>query len=265
MNGRETQKENDLFYTCSLIEYIGRKTKNKRSDVVNALGKASVSKIYELADIYHSDNIERVSDDFIEIAGITDGSYDNVAAAKYAVPSHWDMGKVYKRLILGISKERNMEIVDALFIGLVCLYIKLHYDICEPLSPELPEHFRVLFSAVVIVYKRLAGCSVMNAVIGQTLRRVQKRCVIPCQLQEGIPVNIIFHIRGKHIVAKQGFVVHDRRAAYAVSQRQCRLSQESGFRKAANPHGTSEQRTDFTVDIRGNRAVFQRSVACICH
>lgn len=37
MNGLEDQKENDLFFTCSLIEYIGRKTHNKRSVIVNAL------------------------------------------------------------------------------------------------------------------------------------------------------------------------------------------------------------------------------------
>lgn len=27
---REPQKENDLFYVCSLIEYIARKTKNTK-------------------------------------------------------------------------------------------------------------------------------------------------------------------------------------------------------------------------------------------
>ena len=31
-------KENDLFFLCSLIDYIARKTKNYRSTVVNALG-----------------------------------------------------------------------------------------------------------------------------------------------------------------------------------------------------------------------------------
>lgn len=115
MTGREAKKENDLFFTCSLIEYIGRKTKNKRADVVNALGKDSVTKIYDLADIYHSDNIERVSDDFIEDAAITTGTFDNISTAKYAVPSHWDIGKVYKRLILGIAKEKHINIIDALF------------------------------------------------------------------------------------------------------------------------------------------------------
>ena len=97
MTGREDQKSNDLFFTCSLIDYIARKTKNKRSDV------------------YHSDNIERVSDDFITSSGITHGNFDNITVAKYAIPSHWDIGKVYKRLILGIAKEQNMDIIDALF------------------------------------------------------------------------------------------------------------------------------------------------------
>ena len=115
MTGREDRKENDLFYTCSLIEYIGRKTKNTRAAVVNALGRSRISKIYELADVYHSDSLDRVSDDFIQDAMITGGSFDNVASAKYAVPSHWDMGKVYKRLILGISRETGMDIVDTLF------------------------------------------------------------------------------------------------------------------------------------------------------
>ncbi len=37
-NGREHAKENDLFFTCSLIDYIARKTQNKRVDVVDRLG-----------------------------------------------------------------------------------------------------------------------------------------------------------------------------------------------------------------------------------
>ena len=114
MIGRENSKENDLFFTCSLIEYIARKTKNKRADVVNTLGKSVIEKIYDLADVYHSDNIENVSDVFIRQAALSEGSFDNLSCAKYAIPSHWDIGKVYKRLILGIASEKKMEIVDAL-------------------------------------------------------------------------------------------------------------------------------------------------------
>lgn len=114
MTGREESKANDLFFTCSLIDYIARKTKNRRVDVVDMLGRDNIQKIYELADVYHSDNLDAVSDSFIACADITPGSFDNVASARYAVPSHWDIGKVYKRLILGIVREKKTDVIDAL-------------------------------------------------------------------------------------------------------------------------------------------------------
>lgn len=112
--GRESRKDNDLFFTCSLIDYIARKTKNTRQETVDALGRERISKIYDLADVYHSDNIERVSDDFICEAGIKQGNFDNVGECKYAIPSHWDIGKVYKRLIKSVAKEKNIGVVDSL-------------------------------------------------------------------------------------------------------------------------------------------------------
>lgn len=112
--GREDPKDNDLFYTCSLIDYIARKTKNKRSDVVDFLGKDRVERIYELADVYHCDMIERVSQDFIDEARIPMGNFDNVGACRYAIPTYWDIGKVYKRLIKSVAETKNISIVDAL-------------------------------------------------------------------------------------------------------------------------------------------------------
>lgn len=112
--GRENQKDNDLFFTCSLIDYIARKTKNTRMDIVNALGRKNLEKIYDLADVYHSDNIDRVSDDFIEECEIREGCFDNVGDCVYAIPTYWDIGKVYKRLIKQVSKEQDIDIIEAL-------------------------------------------------------------------------------------------------------------------------------------------------------
>lgn len=112
--GRESTKDNNLFFTCSLIEYIARKTKNRRKDVVSALDKKNISKIYDLADIYHSDNINRVSDDFINAAEIQKGTFDNVAKCQYSIPSHWDIGKVYKRLIKSVAEYEKIDVIDAL-------------------------------------------------------------------------------------------------------------------------------------------------------
>ena len=112
--GRENVKDNDLFYTCGLIDYMARKTKNTRSYVVNKLGKKRLEKIYELADVYHCDNLDRVSDDFIEESQIQNGIFDNVGDCCFSIPSHWDIGKVYKRLIKQVSEEECIRVIDAL-------------------------------------------------------------------------------------------------------------------------------------------------------
>ena len=80
--GREDKKDNDLFYVCSLIEYIARKTKNVRTVVVNSLGKERLEKIYDLADVYHCDNIDHVCDELIEEASIEVGDFVIVPAGK---------------------------------------------------------------------------------------------------------------------------------------------------------------------------------------
>lgn len=104
----EPQKNNDLFFTCSLIEYIARKTKNKKKVIVEKLGKENIKKIYELAEVYHSENIEKVSDEFIESAKIEDGNYDWISICEYRIPSFWELGRIYQRLIIMVdSKEEN--------------------------------------------------------------------------------------------------------------------------------------------------------------
>lgn len=127
MIGRENKKDNDLFYTCSLIDYMARKTQNTRADIVNQLGRKRIEKIYELADVYHSDNMERVSSDFIDEAQIKTGQFDNVQECRYAIPSCWDMGKVYKRLIKQVAQEEEKNIIDAL-IEIYNSFISLKID-----------------------------------------------------------------------------------------------------------------------------------------
>lgn len=106
MNG-ESQEENDLFFTCSLIEYISRKTKNTKKVVIEKLGRENIKKIYELAEVYHSENIEKVSDEFIEKADITIGEYDHISNCKSRVPTYWEIGKVYKRLIMMVDRNKD--------------------------------------------------------------------------------------------------------------------------------------------------------------
>lgn len=114
MTGREPKEYNDLFFVCSLIEYIARKTKNERKLIVNAIGRQRLLHIYDLADVYHSDNIDRVADDLIEQSGILLGTFDNVASCRYRIPTFWDIGKVYKRLIIDVCNEQAKQPIDAL-------------------------------------------------------------------------------------------------------------------------------------------------------
>jgi hypothetical protein len=114
MTGREEKNANDLFFLCSLIEYVGRKTKNHRSVVVNALGKEKLQHIFDLADVYHCENMDKLAFDLIKKYKIETHIFDNVADAKYTIPTHWDIGKVYKRLIIEISAKQNKPLIDAL-------------------------------------------------------------------------------------------------------------------------------------------------------
>ena len=78
----EKQEENDLFFVCSFIEYIARKTKNTKKYIVETLGKQCIEKIYKLAEVYHSENIDKVSDEIIEKFNIKFGNYDIVSDCK---------------------------------------------------------------------------------------------------------------------------------------------------------------------------------------
>lgn len=106
----ESQEENDLFFTCSLIEYIARKTKNTKKLIIEKLGEEEIKKIYELAEVYHSENIEKVSDEFIEKYEIKIGNYDILSNCKYRIPTYWEIGRVYQRLILTINNNKEQYI-----------------------------------------------------------------------------------------------------------------------------------------------------------
>ena len=103
-----------LFYTCSLIEFVGRRQKLKRSEIVQFLGSKVVKRIYRYADVFHCEPIEKTADDFIPNLNIPAGSFDNVASCRYTVPDYWTIGEVYERLIEDISGDDEEHIIDRL-------------------------------------------------------------------------------------------------------------------------------------------------------
>ena len=93
------KNDSSLFYTCSLIEFIGRIQKLKRSDVVSILGEKVITHIYKYSDILHCEPIAKVAEDFIKNCKVTKGNFDNVSKCKYLIPDYWDIGEVYSRVI----------------------------------------------------------------------------------------------------------------------------------------------------------------------
>ena len=108
------KQKNDIFYVCSMIEYVARKTKNHRKDIVLALGKKGIEHQLNVADINHSLKFEQVSDEWIEDYKITIGDFETVENCRYSVPSETAIGGVYKNLILDILKDNDIaqEIIN---------------------------------------------------------------------------------------------------------------------------------------------------------
>lgn len=106
-------KNSALFYTCSLIEYIGREQKLKRSELVQLLGEKTIRRIYRYADVFHCEPIEKTADDFITNVNLPKGNFDNVGSCRYNVPDYWMIGEVYERLIEDIADD-EAHIIDKL-------------------------------------------------------------------------------------------------------------------------------------------------------
>ena len=120
-----------LFYTCSLVEYIGRKTHNERSLVVQLLG-TDLDRIYKFQDVFHCEPIEKVADDFIHRAKIPVGNFDNIGTCKYTIPNYWDIGDVFSRLVEDCFPEMND--IDG-----------IHAVFCSWIAPKIMNYNSDLF------------------------------------------------------------------------------------------------------------------------
>ena len=70
-----TVKKDDLFYVCSLIEFTGRKTKNRRKVIVNALGEQGIAKQLQDAPVNHCLSFDQVSEELINTYHIKAGDF----------------------------------------------------------------------------------------------------------------------------------------------------------------------------------------------
>lgn len=113
------QEKDNLFYFCILIEYISRKTKNTRHDVISYFSRKAIERQLRLAEVNHCLSFEQVSDELIEELSITNGSFDSVKECKYSVPSESSIGRVYQTLILSSVKDDLIQTIIDVFSSFI--------------------------------------------------------------------------------------------------------------------------------------------------
>ena len=95
--------ENDLFFICFLIEKVSRHIHQRNAYVVNKLGYDNLYHLTSVANVLHCENSDQVICDVIEEYGLEEGDFhiENVNRELCTnIPTEFDMGKVYTRLIV---------------------------------------------------------------------------------------------------------------------------------------------------------------------
>ena len=105
--------KDDLFYVCTMIEYVSRKTHNKSKDVVVRMSDKALAHQLKAAGINHCLSFEQVADEWIEDYGIPNGNYDNISKCRYEVPTVTAIGRVYQTLISEVA-SLYQDIVEAI-------------------------------------------------------------------------------------------------------------------------------------------------------
>lgn len=107
-----SKEMNDLFFVCSMIEKVSRESKQKQSYVINNIGKENINRLYRYADVFHCENPDKITYELIENNNIEMGTYDKISRCKYRIPTYWEIGEIYARLIINVNKQ---NIIDTLF------------------------------------------------------------------------------------------------------------------------------------------------------
>lgn len=120
VNGLNSEEYKDnVFYVCTLIEYIARKTKNHRQDVVKHFTTSDILHQLEAAPMNHCLSLEQVSDELIEDYHITEGTFDTVKECRYQVPSEASIGRVYQALVLSLYADNYAQGILDVFASFI--------------------------------------------------------------------------------------------------------------------------------------------------
>lgn len=137
-------EQDDLFYVCSLIEYIARMTKNKRGVVAQCLGHDGIVKELKDAGVNHCLSFEQVGEEVVERYKVPQGNFETVENCKYSVPSYTDIGRLYSIMVLDCAKPgEEVDMTIRIFSSVISDYISNFNSDCYYQNPSyLEESFK---------------------------------------------------------------------------------------------------------------------------
>lgn len=112
VENRKDSLDDDLYFTCYLIELIGRARKLERKEVVNVLGVDGLRTIYHDASVLHCLSPERNVDEQCELYNIPCGTFDNIAECTWTPPSAAGIGRLYASVCAYAFKVRECADTD---------------------------------------------------------------------------------------------------------------------------------------------------------
>ncbi|MBD5513961.1 MAG: hypothetical protein HDR06_04715 [Lachnospiraceae bacterium] len=121
--------ENDLYFLCYMIERVARKLHQRNRYVVNQISKEEWLRLISLADVLHSENPDKIEDEWIQDYELQSGKFDVLSVDSELVktiPTQTQMGKVYMRLIID-TLQPGENYVD----GMIRVY---NNELCETLD-----------------------------------------------------------------------------------------------------------------------------------
>ena len=126
--------KDDLFFVCTMIEYVSRTTHNRSRDVVARMSDEELMHQLRVANVNHCLSFEQVCDEWIEQFDIKEGNFDNLSKKKKKQKKKKTVHKEDINLIEDIRKVYNSFISDEISdynSSLYCSnpdYIKCSYE-----------------------------------------------------------------------------------------------------------------------------------------
>lgn len=99
--------KDDIYYVCTMIEYVARLTDNHRKDVVKKISRKDMEHQIKVAEVNHCLSYEQVADEWIEQYKIERGDFNTIKGCRYEIPSVNAIGRVYQQLVIETAKENE--------------------------------------------------------------------------------------------------------------------------------------------------------------